>query len=190
MKSCTGMITLGSYAGFDTPAIWWYVGGWLTVTSIALLVVFWRTRTSGVRVLVVFFATHLVVLTLAGGMASRESHIPAVPAALLTAWALRSIAERMAAVAATTAAAAIYRLAPAVVVLLLVVSAQADHLTAAAISTTSSSLSRELVTQISALAPPGGQGRSAHAGQHAEDGGVPGHRRFRLLQRSLPIKPA
>ena len=150
------MITLGTYAGFDTPRIWLYVAGWLAVTLIALLMAFWRTRTSGVRVLVAFFATHLVVLTLAGGMASRESHIPAVPAALLVAWVLGSIAERMAATT-TTAAAAICRLIPAVVVLLLVVSAQADHLTAAAITTTSSSLSRELITQISALAPAGGR---------------------------------
>ena len=70
------MITFGTNAGFTTSEIWLYVGGWLAVTSIALLVAFWRTRTSGVRVLIVFLATHLFALTLAGGIASGRAIFP------------------------------------------------------------------------------------------------------------------
>ena len=154
------LITLGTNADFSGGWIWVYVAGWLTGAAIAFVMCFWRTRTSGVRVLLAFVATHLIVLAFAGGMASRESHVPAVPAALLTVWALRSVAERLAAMVATTPGALICRQIPAVAILLLIVSAQADHLTAAELYARATSLSRELVEQIRVRAP--GRGAPIH----------------------------
>ena len=151
------LITLGTNAGFASVQLWVYVGAWLAAAAFATVMCLWRARAPGVRVLIAFLGTHVVILAIAGGMSSRESHVPAVPAALLTAWALRSVAERLATMAATAPSAMVCRQIPAVAILLLIVSAQADHLTAAAVHVRAGSLSRELIEQIRVLAPRGGR---------------------------------
>ena len=183
------LITLGSYAGFDTPAIWWYVGGWLTVTSIALLVVFWRTRTSGVRVLVVFFATHLVgPHTRRWNGVTREPHPRGAGGAFdgLGAAIDRGAdgrggrddgCRRDLSARSRCRGPAARRLG-------------------AGRSPDRGGDKHDLFEPLSRIgrADPFARAarrtaRSAHAGQHAGDGGVPGDRRFRLLQRSLRSNP-
>ena len=149
------LMTFGTNAAFSSVQIWVYVGGWLAAAAIATVMCLWRARTSGVRVLIAFLGIHVVILAIAGGMSSRESHVPAVPAALLTVWAFRGVAERLVTMAATSPGVMVCRQIPAVAVLLLMVSAQADHLTAAAVHTRAGSLSRDLVERIKMLVPPG-----------------------------------
>jgi len=133
------------------------VGIWMIAASAAAALLFWRVRTSGVRLLIAFFAIHLAALTLASGVTPRQCAILAVPAALLTAWAVRAVADRLAARAPTTAGAAVYHETPAALLLLLVLGAQPDHWTAARLSIRAGDAVRALVERIRAVAPPGGE---------------------------------
>jgi hypothetical protein len=151
-----GMMTFGTNAGFASTELWFYVAGWLFVALAAAAICVWRARTIGLRVLVAFLAIHIVIASIAGGMSSRQSHVPAVPAALLTAWAFHVAARRLAALMATPLAAVICAQLPAVGMMLLIVQAQPDHLTSAEVHIRAGNLSRALVQQIATLAPPGG----------------------------------
>lgn len=149
------LLVLGTDAEFSDGSIWICVVGWLGAAAVGVVTCFWRTRLSGVRVLLAFLVTHLIALSIAGGMASRESALPAVPAALLTAWALRQVAEWLASMVRTAPGATVCRQLPALTVLLLIVSAEADHLTAATLHATAAHLSRDLPQQVKAHAPRG-----------------------------------
>jgi hypothetical protein len=149
------MIAFGAPPAPDSPSMSFLVGRWLVAVSLAGAALFWRTRTSGVRLLIGFLAIHLGALTLAAGVTPRQCTIPAVPAALLTAWALRVAADRLAGRAPTAAASTVH--GEAIVVLLLVVGAQADHQTAARLNLRAGDAVRSLVERIRAVAPPGGE---------------------------------
>jgi hypothetical protein len=131
------------------------IGSWLVAASLAGAVLFWRARTSGPRVLIGWLAIHLAALTLAGSLTPRQLAIPAVPAALLTAWALHALAGRVARGAPKALGAAIYRGVPAAVVLLLVYAAGMDHRTALRLNVRAGDAARALVQRIKAVAPPG-----------------------------------
>ena len=152
------VMTLGAaLPALGTPFMSFLLGSWLAAASVAGALLFWRTRASGVRLLIAFLAIHLAALTLAAGVRVRQCTIPAVPAALLTAWAFRAAADRMASKASTAVGAAVCREAPAVAVLLLVLGAQPDHQTAARLNLRASEAVVALVERIRAVAPPGGE---------------------------------
>jgi hypothetical protein len=142
------VMTLGALPALATPLMSFLVAGWLIAAAVAA-VLLWRVGTSGIRLLIGFLAIHLAALTVASGVTSRQCTIPAVPAALLTAWALQAMASR--------AAAAVYRDAPAAVVLLLVLGAQPDHQAAARVWIRAGDAVRALVERIRAVAPAGGE---------------------------------
>ena len=143
-----GLLTFGTNAGFASVELWAYVAGWLAVATVAAGICLWRARTPGLRVLIGFLAIHVVIAAIAGGMSSRQSHLPAVPASLLTAWALHVAARRLATVVATTRGALVCSQIPAVGILLLIVAAQPDHVTSAEVHTRAGNLSRALFEQI------------------------------------------
>jgi hypothetical protein len=149
------LMTLGTRPAPGTPSMSLVVGIWLVAASGAAALLFWRARTSGLRLLIGFLGIQLAALTLAGGLTPRQCVIPAVPAALLTAGALRAAADRLARSAPTAARAAVSRAAPAGVVLLLVVAAQPDHQTAARLNIRAGDAARALVERIGAVAPAG-----------------------------------
>jgi hypothetical protein len=150
------LLTLGTNAGFSTPLIWVYVAGWLALAGGAAGLCFLFARRSGTRLLVGFLTIHLLAVGIASDMASRESHLPAVPAALLTALALRVVADWLATLPASPGGAALCRELPGVAVLLLILAAQADHITAARVHARAANASRGLVEQITRVAPPEG----------------------------------
>jgi len=150
-----GVMAFGTPPAPGTHSMNFLVGSWLVAASVAGALLFWRARTSGVRLLIGFLAIHLGALTLASGVTPRQCTVPAVPAALLTAWALRLAADRLAGMAST--AAQVHGEAPAIVVLLLVVGAQPDHQTAARLNIRAGDAVRALVERIRAVAPPGGE---------------------------------
>jgi hypothetical protein len=109
--------------------VWIGAGAWLAAFTVAAVLCLWRARTNGVRFLVVFLAIHLAALSVASGLSPRQTAVASVPAALLTACALRAAAERLAAKTGAWAAT-LARALPAVVVALLIAGAQPDHRTA------------------------------------------------------------
>jgi hypothetical protein len=149
------MMTLGTNAVFYTRPFWFWVAAWVVVVPLVAGVCFWRTRTPGVRVLISFMAIHVTIAAIAGGMSSRQSHLPAVSAGLLTAWAFRSVAERLAMLTTVPSMAPICRQLPAVGILILITWGGADHRTAAEVHLRAANLSRALVEHIRVLAPEG-----------------------------------
>jgi hypothetical protein len=103
--------------------------------------------------LVAFLTIHLIVLSIAAAAASRETLLPAVPAALLTVWGAGALADRLGRVLPGSAAPAVCRQLPAVVVLLLMVWARPDHQTAASVFLRSSDAVRALTVQLNAIGP-------------------------------------
>ncbi|MQA30634.1 MAG: hypothetical protein GEU82_12495 [Luteitalea sp.] len=150
-----GLMTFGTNVGFDTVQVWVFVAGWLVVAGAAAAICLWRARTPGLRVLIAFLAIHLVAVAIASAMSSRESHVPAVPAALLTAWALHIAAGRLAARVSTAQSRLVCRQLPAVGILLLIAWAQRDHATSAEVHIRAANLSRTLVELVKVQSPPG-----------------------------------
>jgi hypothetical protein len=148
------VLTLGTQTEYGTVYMWICVGIWLVLASAIAAWCLWRARTPGLRVLVAFLGMHLLILALASPITPRGSLVPAVPAALLTAWALRAGADRLAARVTTAPGLALCRDLPAASILLLVVGAQADHASAARVHTRVTEGARALVERIKAVAPP------------------------------------
>jgi hypothetical protein len=148
------MLTLGAQFEYGTVRMWIGVGVWLVLASAIAGWCLWRARAPGLRLLVGFLGIHLLTSALAGGITPRGSLIPAVPAALLTAWALRAGADRLAARVTTVPGLALCRGLPAASILLLLVGAQADHSSAARVHTRVADGARALVERIKAVAPP------------------------------------
>jgi hypothetical protein len=86
-------------------------------------------------------------------MAARQAHVLAVPAALITIWALWSASMRLSRYFTDAATRQVCSQLPAVGVLLLVGWTIPDHLTAAKITVEASTLSRTLTAQLTELAP-------------------------------------
>jgi hypothetical protein len=150
------LMTFGRLPAFGTPSMSFFVGAWIAAAvAAAAALCLRRARTNGVRLLIVFLGIHLAALTLGGAPTPRPFALPAVPAALLTAWAVRAVAERLAGKAPTAGSAALCRAMPAVVVLSLVVAAQSDHQTAARLHIQAGDGARALVERIRAVAPAG-----------------------------------
>jgi hypothetical protein len=141
------LTTLGASAGFEHGSVWPYVWGWMAVAAIAGVVCVVR-GTSGVRVLVVMLGVHLTIVSIAAGFPSRQSQVPAVPAALLTVWALSTVARRLSRIQTGPSAAIVFGQIPAVGVLLLVASARPDHQTAADVYLRASQAVRSLSAQL------------------------------------------
>lgn len=148
------LLTLGSDAQVPGFWIWAFVGGWLAVLALAAGIGLSRSRSPGLRVLLPLLGAHVIIVAIAGGMSSRQGHVPAVASALLTSWALHDVAERLAVLVARAPAALLCRQIPAVVVLLLILGAQPDHVASAAVHARAGSLSRALVELIRACTPP------------------------------------
>ena len=146
-----------SMSFFGTPALSFFMGAWMAAAMVAAAWCLWGARTNGVRLLIGFLGIHLAALTIATAPTSRQLAVPAVPAALLTAWAFRAVAERLAGKAPTAAAATVYRAMPAALVLLLVVAAQPDHRTATELFSRAAAASHALVERIRVVAPAGGE---------------------------------
>jgi hypothetical protein len=149
------VMTLGILPPLGTLRLLLFVVSWLVAALAAAALILWRARTSGVRLLIGFLGIHLAALTLATPATPRQLAVPAVPAALLTVWALGAVAGRLAGKAPTAAWAAVWRAAPAALVLLLVLGAQADHRTALRLNLRAGDAVRALVARIRAVAPPG-----------------------------------
>jgi hypothetical protein len=149
------LMTFGSFPAFGTSAMSFFVGAWIAAAVMAAAALCLRpARGNGVRLLIGFLAIHLAALTLASPLTPRQMALPAVPAALLTAWAIHTVAERLAGRASD--GAALYRAVPAASVILLVVAAQPDQRTAADLFMSATAASRALVERIRAVAPSGG----------------------------------
>lgn len=152
----SGLMTFGTYGNFEDTRLWVYVFGWIIAAAAAGAVCLWRARTPGLRLLVLFLAIHLVIAAIGGGTSSRQSHLPAVPAALLTAWALHVAAKRLAKAIATPYGAMVASQLPAAGILVLIVYSQRDHATSAEVHLRAANLTRALFAQMTAAAPPGG----------------------------------
>ena len=141
--------------GTETPPLtsrfWYFVAGWLAAASVAGLSAL-RMRTPGPRLLVVALALHITVLAIAGGMSSRQSHLPAAFAGLLSAWALVAVAQRLKRSVTSTAAAWSCSQLPVVGIMVLVAAANADHRHAAEVHVDAATLTRTLVNKISDVA--------------------------------------
>lgn len=147
------VLALGGQPGYGTVRTWVGVGVWLIVACAAAAYCLWRGRRVGVRLLVAFLVIELAAVSFASPLTPRQTVIPAVPAALLTAWGLRRAAEAVAGRAAG-AGRALCREIPSAFVLLLIVGAQADHSSAARVHTRVAFSVRGLVEQIRFAAPP------------------------------------
>ena len=123
------LLTLGTTTDFAifNPTVKAFVCGWLAVGGVAGILCWLYAPTRGVRLLVLFFVVHLLGLTLAGGMASRQVHLLAVPAALLTIWFFWTAAKRLESAIATPTGTHVCAQLPAAGVLLLVIWALPDH---------------------------------------------------------------
>jgi hypothetical protein len=148
------VLTLGSQFEYGTVRMWIGVGIWLVLASAIAGWCLWRAHIPGLRLLVAFLGIHLLISAIAGGITPRGSLIPAVPAALLTAWALRAGADRLAAGVTTAPELALWRELPAASMILLLVGAQADHSSAASVHTRVADGARVLVERIKAVASP------------------------------------
>ena len=146
------LLALGPHVE-NATRVWIGTGAWLAAATVGAGLCLSLAR-DGVRLLVAFLAIHLAALTLASGLSSRQCVVPSIPAALLSAWALRAGAERVAARVGTGAAAALARAVPAAVVALLIAGAQADHRTALDLHLRVAQASRALVAHLKAV-PPG-----------------------------------
>jgi hypothetical protein len=147
------LMTFGTFADFSSFHIWLFVAGWLGVAALAGAFCFWQTRTPGIRVLIAALTIHIVIAAIAGGMSSRQSHLPALFAGLLTAWAFYAVAGWLARTGAAAPVVAISRQLPAVGVALLIVAAASDHRISADLHVRAGNLSRALIEQIRILAP-------------------------------------
>ncbi len=139
--------------GPETTWVRGFVLGWIVVAGLSAILCWRYATTRGLRVLILMFAVHAVILTVAGGMAARQAHVLAVPAALLTAWGLHAAAMRLAKIIGTAEARAICAHLPAVGVLMLISWAVPDHVTAAKVYLEASQVSRALFVQIRAASP-------------------------------------
>ncbi len=149
-----GLMTLDLNVRFLSSGYWYLVAGWLLVAILAAVLCLWRARPRGIRILVAVLTIHAGLAAVAGGMSSRQSTIPAACAGLLTAWALRILAERLSSIAPLAPVVSVYRYLPAIGVFLLIAAAWPDHRAAAAVHTRAADLSRDLVNEIRTLAPP------------------------------------
>jgi hypothetical protein len=146
------LLTFGSAVRWPDRRIWWFVGCWMLAAALASALWAWRARSPGVRFLLAFLAIHLVALTVgAGGVASRQSQLLAVPAALLAASALGALAAR-ASRRWGRAAAALVVAAP---LALLLPGAYHDHRVAARLALVSGDLARQVVAHVRARTGPG-----------------------------------
>jgi hypothetical protein len=127
--------------------------GWLVAYAVAGALAWRYTSTSGVRILILFLSVHLIGLTLGGGMAARQAHLLAVPAALLTIWALSAAAVRLSSIAGGATTRQVCAHLPAVGVLALVSWTVPDHLTSAKLCLEASTLARTLTARLTELAP-------------------------------------
>ncbi len=143
-------MTFGAPAYISTGEVWVYVWAWLTVCAIAALLCFLRPSPLGLRVLVAFLWIHLVIAAIGSPFAPRQSQVPAVPAALITAWVLGAIAERLSRRTTSAAGSSVCRQLPAVGVLVLMVAARPDHQTAAELYLHASNSARALFNHVKA----------------------------------------
>jgi hypothetical protein len=147
------MVFKTSYLDPTSDTVHVFLVGWLVLAA-CLAILAWRyTSIPGVRVLILFLTVHVVGLTLGGAMTARQSHLPAVPAALLTAWCFVEGSRRLAALLGGTATGQICQTLPAIGVLVLTIAAVPDHLTAAKVTHESSTLSRTLLRVLTDLRP-------------------------------------
>ncbi|HEY2737316.1 MAG TPA: hypothetical protein VGK45_02860, partial [Thermoanaerobaculia bacterium] len=110
VRGCVALLTL---RGADTTlykavtfALGPHGGSWLTRACLVLWIaglaggaalLAARTRTPGIRVLIAWFALHMLTLSLATPIVSRHYYLGALPSSLLLAWALWWLADRLAA---------------------------------------------------------------------------------------------
>ena len=149
------VLALGTPVRHPSPQIWVFVGAWLTVAAIAAVLLLRGARPNGVRLLVAFLGLHLAALTIGGGMSARQTAVPSVFAALITAWALGAAARGLAARAKDTTVSAIFWASPVACVLLWIAAAQTDHRTAAAIHLRVAGALRLTVAKLKEVVPEG-----------------------------------
>lgn len=144
------MLTLGR----DTPGVASpFVIGWFLFGCAGLVGIFWRERRQGPRILACWLAIHVLVLAAMVPMSSRHGYLPAVPAALLSVWALEAVARRMSIALRWEVGPERMALIVAVPVLALVLMAQRDHQTARAVWGEASDASAETAALVRTLAP-------------------------------------
>ena len=172
VRGCVALLTLRGADNTLYKAITFSLGppggSWLTRSCIvlwiagltggaALLAV--RTRTPGVRVLIAWFALHMLTLALVTPIVSRHFYLGALPSSLLLAWALWWLADRLAAAwyarggrVGTMALGLTEPQAATVVVFLifslLLAGAKTDLDTAAALGKEATSASRQVVEKV------------------------------------------
>lgn len=82
--------------GFPAPPVpRGFVLGWVGAGVGALVLILWKSRSDAPRLLAAWLAIHLAFIAAAVGMAPRHGYLPAVPAALLTAWTLGALARSL-----------------------------------------------------------------------------------------------
>lgn len=143
----------------DAATVWSGVLGWLLLCAMATLAV-WRTGGVGVRLVVAFLAIHLAALAVASGLSPRQSVVPSVPAALLTAWALCAVAGRLAARFAAQARPTLARTLaalPLVAGVSLMSAGMADHGTARRLHLRVAKASRALAARLREIPPEQGR---------------------------------
>lgn len=89
------------YFGFAPPpfASWDHalrLGLWLAIFGVAALWAIFRSRVPALAFLALWFGLHVTIVSIATTMVSRTSYLPALPAALLLAWAISRAADAVA----------------------------------------------------------------------------------------------
>ncbi|MET0553426.1 MAG: hypothetical protein ABW221_10350 [Vicinamibacteria bacterium] len=137
------------------------VGLWVwSVGPLVALAWAWRVaRTAGLPVVAVFFVVHLYALGLGGALSSRQTIVMQVPVALLVAWALHALADRLARWIDAPAATVVLRQLPVVAALVLLLRASKDHQLAARLTLQAGATMTALRDGVAAAAPVEGPPR-------------------------------
>ena len=90
------VFSFGSFTPIGTRAFHAFLGAWLLVLTGSAAILVWKAREPTVRLLVLWLAAHLLAVSAGVDIVSRHFYLAALPASLLTSWALWRGADRMA----------------------------------------------------------------------------------------------
>ena len=141
------LFTFRQIPPFPSPLYHVFLGGWLlALTALGAFLVF-KVREPAVRLLTLWFAIHLSLSAAATGIVSRHFYLAAIPAMLLLAWAIWSLADRAAVVLDRAGASSWLAL---LTLVLLVAGAKNDLNSAAAVHKVATQATRQVAAAVEA----------------------------------------
>lgn len=91
------ILTFGLAPPGGSPLYMVAIAAWILGLAVAGLLLLRRSRSAAARFLVLWFAGHMLLVSVGSGIVSRHFYIGAMPAALISAWLIWSAADRAAA---------------------------------------------------------------------------------------------